>query len=402
MIIWNGNGSRLKSPLSLNFLHTADASMFVKTSISLYANMQTRKMIRENVNESDNLHNCLDSVNNKKKNVSFQVGNSPEYIISKMATTDDSDENNENGENSNGVSFSNGSMSEDVVVVGETRNGLFSSIGSRSSASEDMIASDPKGFMTSVSSEEIFETDKTLSGGINLDGTDPASTSHVFEHKNGVMESESAQESTTGTTKISQKKTMNIYDFQNTTIEKVLSSNTNLRKILSTDIMAEAVSTHSEFIPENGVVKSTSESPSIEKVELNGHRNGSQFGATEAPVVSREMTFITDTSGRYSTGHGNEINGERTSDTNCTDDISDLDVNTVHGCQQTESGNSSFSGTTSLEKMNSLEKEDRALYWKLVKVTNQNYLFDVILMLLFLVLHCSRYTYFMNEKSEIN
>jgi hypothetical protein len=84
---------------------------------------------------------------------------------------------------------------------------------------------------------------------------------------------------------------------------------------------------------------------------------------------------MTESSGRYSPGHGNEMNGERTSDTNCTDDISDLDVNTVHGCQQTESGSSSFSGTTSVERMISLDKEDRALYWKLVKVTNDEQCF---------------------------
>jgi hypothetical protein len=357
----------------------ADASMFAKTTISLYGNMQTRKMIRENVNESDNLHSCLDSVNNKKKNVSFQVGNSPEYIVSKMATNDDCDENNENGEIPNGASLTNGhtagSVSDDVVVVGETRNGLFSAVGSRSSASEDMIASDSKGFMTSVSSEEIFETDKTLSGGINLEAADPASKFHVFEYKNGVIEGDSAQESTGGITKISQKKTLNIHDFQNTTIEKVLSSNTNLRKILSTDTMTEAASAHSEFIPENGLGRNTVENHSIEKAELNGHRNGHQFSATEAPVVNREITFMTESSGRYSPGHGNEMNGERTSDTNCTDDISDLDVNTVHGCQQTESGSSSFSGTTSVERMISLDKEDRALYWKLVKVTNDEQCF---------------------------
>jgi hypothetical protein len=369
--------------------------------------MQTRKMIRENVHESDNLHSCLDSVNNKKKNVSFQVGNSPEYIVSKIATNDYCDENNENGEISNGVSLTNGhtagSALDDIVVVGETRNGLFSAVGSRSNASEDMIASDPKGFMTSVSSEEIFETDKTLSGGINLEGADPASTSHVFECKNGVVEGDSAQESSTGITKISQKKTLNIHDFQNTTIEKVLSSNTNLRKILSTDIMAEAASPHSEFIPENGVERNTAENHSIEKVELDGHRGGNQFSATEAPGVTREMTFITESSGRYSPGHRNEMNGERTSDTSCTDDISDLDVNTVHGCQQTESGSSSFSGTTSLEKMVSLDKEDRALYWKLVKVTTRMHCFYEILFRI--AIYCSlsfiRFTHRPHYASEI-
>lgn len=352
--------------------------MFAKTSISLYGNMQTRKMIRENVNESENLHSCLDSVNNKKKNVSFQVGNSPEYIISKMATNDDCDENNENGEISNGASVTNGhtvgSASDEIVAVGETKNRFFYVIGSRSSASEDMIASDPKGLLTSVSSEEIFETDKTLCRGINFDVADPVSSGHVLECKNGVVDGDSSQESSAGgITKISQKKTLNIHDFQNTTIEKVLSSNTNLRKILSTDVIAEAVSSHSEFISENGVERDTAENQSTEKIELNGHRIGSQFGATEAPIVHREMTFVTDTPGRYSVGHGNETNSERTSDTNCTDDISDLDVNTVHGCLQTESSSSSFSGTTSLEKIMSLDKEDRALYWKLVKVKYRIY-----------------------------
>lgn len=348
--------------------------MFAKTAISLYGNMQTRKMIRESVNENENLHSSLDGANYKKKNVSFQVGNSPEYIISKMIRNDDSDENIENGENLNGLSgtscISTGSMSDEIVVVGETRNELFSTIGG--SISEDMIASDPKGFMTSVSSEEIFETDKALSRGIHLDGSDVASPSHVIEYKNGTTESDGTQETSAGITKISQKKTLNIYDFQNTTIEKVLSSNTNLRKILSTDIITETVSEHSEFIPENGVAMNTVENHAIEKVGLNGHRHGAQCSGVEVPAINREMNFITEPSGRYSTGQVNEMSGERTSETSCTDDISDFDVNTVHGYQQAECSTASLSGTTSLEKINTLDREDRALYWKLVKVTDLN------------------------------
>ena len=212
--------------------------------------------------------------------------------------------------------------------------------------------------------------------------TDTRDNENIFDDK--VKDLNSNHKQTPDMSPASKRK-FNIHDFQNTTIEKVLSENSNISKILSGEGSADVI-THSDVTGKIGVngisrmgngeyegsrsVEScvdgieavSSLSPGRDEYVLNGyHVNGGKH-AVGSKMKSENNDGILGPGSESMSNHADVL---------CNDDVSDPDVNIPDtGCEnpsETEVGERGSEVTS--DRMTVLKKEQSQLYWKLFKVT---------------------------------
>ena len=218
-------------------------------------------------------------------------------------------------------------------------------------------------------------------------GRDIRDNENIFDDK---VKDLSVNQKQTSDMSPASKRKFNIHDFQNTTIEKVLSENSNISKILSGEGSADliALSDVIQKVGVNGISRMgngsgngeiegsksvescadgteavSSISPGRDEYVLNGynHNNGGK-DAVNSKVKGENVDDVI--------GPGSENTSNHT-DVLCNDDVSDPDVNIPDkGCEnptETDVGERGSEGNTP-DRMTVLEKEQSQLYWKLLKV----------------------------------
>lgn len=331
--------------------------MFLKTSISLHKNMQARRTFK--ASQFNDEYYCLHSegIQNTRKNVTFNPPTSTTTWGGEAVTSVSSRAN------------------DDADLVSE--------FPISSSSSSSVVCSISDGTMDIGSIRDITDINFNIAN-YKKDANHkvPNLSDNENDFTDRINDLTSNQVKTSNMSPASKRK-FNIRDFQNTTIEKVLSENSNISKILSGEGSgsADAIGNvgvygvsrmgNGNFDAANEGIRSvdgteavSSISPGREEYVLNGYH---RVNGAEDAVVSKVKNEVTDADD----GAGLENSPNHTSDALCSDDVSDPDVNIpdkmCENSWETEVSTTERERNTS-DRMTVLEKEQTQLYWKLLKV----------------------------------
>ena len=350
--------------------------MFVKSAISLYGNMQSRRALQSDILTVDNLYQNLDTdaTPRMKKKVTFRGLSLPkersvtEHVKNVEELVNDISSNNTHTneiksqcdiipeamcdinksdviDKKSSNHLANGRNEKQVPKNGHSKsNNAVKNHWSGVNLSEEKID------LPQISTTNEKENMGTENNGIKV-------PENIVDEN---MTSEIS--STLGTP----KKSLNIHDFQNTTIEKVLNSNINITKILSTERVPK----------ENGVT----EIKNGNHVEKNGegavgdsHESNIDSSADSTDLAESGDNQCEGVSGSDEVERGSGVSDGVTStedDSSDSTDVSDPDTSclsddkglyTENECMEPMRGNL-------MDRMKQLNKEESAIYFKIVKV----------------------------------
>ena len=223
----------------------ADVAMFSKTTLSLYANYQAKRASRNELNAIKYLNDGIDDSNREKnKFLSIQRETLPVSVPVLNSTSESGDSGNECSNNDNG----------DIdVKCADIFNDSRETVTPHFNGSNGFVNHD----ISDETKEEMKEIAHTETGSSI---TEKGSKTQM----NGIA----LPTSLTSSPSVTQNKNLNILDFQNTNVQRILSQTdfNNIKKILDTDRGEQGVVTDS---------KNENNHDSTDKVgDLNGDANG--------------------------------------------------------------------------------------------------------------------------------
>ena len=351
--------------------------MFVKSAISLYGNMQSRRALQADILTVDNLYQNLDTdaTPRMKKKVTFR-GLS---LLKEESVTEHVQNVEElvNDINSN-PSEMNESKSQCDIIPEAIRD---------INKSDDIDKKSSNHFANGINEELIPKNGYSKSNnavknhwsGLNLSeekidlpqiSTTKEKENIGTENNHNKLPENIVDENVTSeisSSVVTPKKSLNIHDFQNTTIEKVLNSNINITKILSTERMPK----------ENG----STEIKNGNHFEKNGngvvgdsHESNIDSSADCTDLAKIGNDQCEGVSGSDEVEKGSGVSDGLTSiedDSSDSTDVSDPDTSclsdekghyTENECIEPMRGNL-------MDRMKQLNKEESAIYFKIVKVS---------------------------------
>lgn len=351
--------------------------MFVKSAISLYGNMQSRRALQADILTVDNLYQNLDTdaTPRMKKKVTFRGLSllKEGYITEHVQNVEEL----VNDINSNPTDM-NESKSQCDIIPEAIRD---------INKSDDMTKKSSDHSANGINDQQNTKNGHSKSNnavknhwsGLNLseEKTDLPQISTTKEKENIGTEKNDYKvpetiidenvTSEVSSSAVTPKKSLNIHDFQNTTIEKVLNSNINITKILST-----------ERVPRENCATEIRNGNHVEK---NGECvvGDSHESNIDSSADCTDLTKIGDiqcegVSGSDDVERGSGASDGLTSiedDSSDSTDVSDPDTSclsddkghyTENECIEPMRGNL-------MDRMKQLNKEESAIYFKIVKVS---------------------------------
>ena len=345
--------------------------MFVKSAISLYGNMQSRRILQADILTVDNLYQNLDTdaTPRMKKKVTFRglsllkEGSVTENLKNVEELVNDI---NSNPTNTNEIKSQCDIIPEakSNAITKESSNHLADGTNGKQipknghSKSNNAVKNHWSGLNLSeekIDLPQISTTkEKENMGTVNNDIKVPEN----IADENVTLEISAS----VGTP----KKSLNIHDFQNTTIEKVLNSNINIAKILST-----------ERVPKENGVTETKNGNHVEKngegVVGDSHESNIDSSADCTDLAAPGNDQCEGVSGSDEVERGSGVSDGMTNiedDSSDSTDVSDPDTSclsddkghyTENECIEPMRGNL-------MDRMKQLNKEESAIYFKIVKV----------------------------------
>jgi hypothetical protein len=207
--------------------------MFVKSAIALYGNMQSRRMLNADILEVDNLYQSLDTTpRTMKKKVTFR-GLS---LLKGGSGTEQQEDTKENIDDETSspaimsqikgqcdvISDTSSDIKNSDIPSNHVLNGTNEKSVPKNGSSNNTVKNHWSGL--SLNEEKIdLPQIATKKDNVDTESKEDSVTDKNLDENTKLEISSSAT---------APKKSLNIHDFQNTTIEKILSSNSNITKIL--------------------------------------------------------------------------------------------------------------------------------------------------------------------------
>lgn len=341
--------------------------MFVKSAIALYGNMQSRRMLNADILEVDNLYQSLDTTpRTTKKKVTFRG-------LSLLKGGSGTEQQEDTKENIDDETTSPAIMSQikgqcDVIpftssdikngnviskdVINNSMNGTNEKSVPKNGSSNNAV----KNHWSSLSlSEEKIDLPHITT---KKDNVDTENKEDSVTEKN-LDETNKLENSTSAT---APKKSLNIHDFQNTTIEKILNSNSNITKILSTERVSK----------ESGVTE----------IKNGVHVDKIDGEVSVSDNHESNIDSTTDSSGKVDKGitksdkAGGVCDGDKVEQSSVEDDssestdVSDPDTSYMSDDKGQYTGSECAEPMRAnlMDRMDKLNKDESVIYWKIAKV----------------------------------
>ena len=337
--------------------------MFVKSAIALYGNMQSRRSLNADILEVDNLYQSLDTTpRTMKKKVTFRG-------LSLLKGGSGTEQQEDTKENIDDETSSTAIMSQikgqcdvipdtpsDMKNSDITNNSVLNGTNERSVPKNGSSDNAVKNHWSGLTlSEEKIDLPQIITKKDNVDteNKDDSVAEKNLDENNKFENSSSA----TGL-----KKSLNIHDFQNTTIEKILNSNSNITKILSTERVSKEIGA-TEIKNGNHVDKIDGEVSVSDNHESN-------------------IDSTTDSSGKVDKGNnksdrsvgvcdGDKVEKCSVEDDNSeSTDVSDPDTSYMSDDKGQYTGSECAEPMRAnlMDRMDKLNKDESVIYWKIAKV----------------------------------
>ena len=337
--------------------------MFVKSATALYGNMQSRRTLKADILEVDDLYQSLDTTpRTMKKKVTFRGlnllkgGSGAEQQEDTKENIDDESSSPSNLKEITAHCYVIPDIASDIKDGDINGNCALNGTNEKSVPKNGSATNAVKNHWSSLSlSEEKIDLPQitTKKDNIDTDNTANRVTEKNLEENNKLKNSSSA---------VGPKKSLNIHDFQNTTIEKILNSNSNITKILSTERVSKEIGV-TEI--KNGI--------HVDKIdgEVNvsdNHESNIDSTTDCSGKVDKESSKSDKSEGGCD---GDKVEQSSVEDDSSeSTDVSDPDTSYISDDKGQYTGGQCAEPmrVNLMDRMEKLNKDEAVIYWKIAKV----------------------------------
>jgi hypothetical protein len=337
--------------------------MFVKSAIALYGNMQSRRTLNADILEVDNSYQSLDTTpRTMKKKVTFRG-------LSLLKGGSGTEQQEDTKENIDDETSSPAIMSQvkrqcdvipdtssDIKIGDNTSEDALNGTNDKSVPKNGRSNNAVKNHWSSLNlSEEKIDLPQIITNKDNVDNENKEdSVKENIKDENNKLENLSSA--------TVPKKSLNIHDFQNTTIEKILNSNSNITKILSTERVSKEIGV-TEI--KNGVHMDKIDG----EVNVSDNHESNIDSTTDSSGKVDKETSKSDKSEGLCEGDKVEPSSVEDDSSESTD-VSDPDTSYMSDDKGQYTGSECAEPMRAnlMDRMDKLNKDEGVIYWKIAKV----------------------------------